>query len=84
MKAYKGSFRKKNGQIREMLFMPLHELPDEFLEKYITGAGNEKTYPAGMELVWDLEADNFRIFNHSAAQAPLQEIFIDELHFNQD
>ena len=82
MKAYKGSFKKKNGDTRQMTFAYLHEMPEPFLAKHVAGTGSEKNYPAGMELVWDIEADAFRIFNHSTATAPLQEIFIDESHFN--
>jgi hypothetical protein len=82
MKAYKGSFKKKNGEVRQMLFASLHELPEPFLAKHVAGTGSEKTYPAGMELVWDIESDDFRIFNHSTLQEPLKEVFIDESHFN--
>lgn len=63
MKAYKATFKKKNGELREMLFASLKDLPESFLETRIIGSGSEKLYPEGMELVWDLEADNFRIFN---------------------
>jgi hypothetical protein len=82
MKAYKGSFRKKNGEIRNMLFARIDDLPDSFIERKIVGSGSEKNYPSGMELVWDLEADAFRIFNHNAAQEPLKEVSIEEHYFN--
>lgn len=65
MKAYIGSFKKKDGSGRTMTFAKLNELPEEFLEDKIIGSGSEKQYPEGMELVWDLEADNFRIFNYN-------------------
>jgi hypothetical protein len=65
MKVYKGTFKKQNGEVREMVFAKLDELPESFLEARIIGASSEKQLPDGMELVWDLEADNFRIFNHN-------------------
>jgi hypothetical protein len=35
-----------------------------------------------MELVWDLEADNFRVFNFNTAGKPVKEVNIDESYFN--
>ena len=63
MKAYKGTFKKKDGEVRQMVFARIDDLPTSFVASKIVGAGNEQKYPEGMELVWDLEADNFRIFN---------------------
>ena len=71
MKAYRGVFRKKDGALREMYFARLEDIsainPD-YLGDRLTGSGSNNVYPAGMELVWDLEADDgegdFRIFNH--------------------
>jgi len=65
MKAYIGSFYKVNGRPREMTFVKLKDLPPSFLEDHIEGTGVSREYSEGMELVWDLEADNFRVFNHS-------------------
>ena len=31
MKAYKGSFKKKNGEMRDMVFAHLQDLPKTFL-----------------------------------------------------
>lgn len=81
MKVYRGSFRKKNGESRNMVFAQLHDLPTKFLEKHVSGTGSEQSYPEGMELVWDLEADNFRIFNWKTAEEAPQEISIDESYF---
>lgn len=78
MKAYKGSFKKKNGQIREMLFAHLRDLPDSFLDEKIIGSGSEKSYPEGMQLVWDLEEDGFRIFNWKTQVGTLEQVKIDE------
>tara|TARA_A100001011_G_scaffold399995_1_gene511582 strand:+ start:1281 stop:1526 length:246 start_codon:yes stop_codon:yes gene_type:complete len=80
MKAYKGTFKKKDGQIREMVFAKIEDLPQKFVASKIAGAGNEQKYPAGMELVWDLEADNFRIFNYNTKQ-DIKELNIEETLF---
>ena len=63
MKAYRCYFKKKNGESRTMVFSRIDDLPDKFVASKISGAGKEQKYPDGMELVWDLEADNFRVFN---------------------
>ena len=63
MKAYRGYFKKKNGDSRTMVFTRIDDLPAKFVASKIAGSGKEQKYPDGMELVWDLEADNFRIFN---------------------
>ena len=82
MKVYKGSFKKKNGETREMVFAHIADLPRTFLEAKVLGAGSEQKYPSGMELVWDLEADNFRVFNFNTADKPVKELNIDESYFN--
>ena len=56
-------FKKKDGSERTMVFTRIDDLPSKFVASKIAGAGSEQKYPDGMELVWDLEADNFRIFN---------------------
>lgn len=81
MKAYKGSFKKRNGEIRSMLFAKLEQLPDAFLDEKIIGTGVDKQYPTGMELVWDIEANNFRVFNWSTVEEPVQELTIDQNYF---
>ncbi len=82
MKAYKGSFKKRNGEIRQMLFAKIQELPDSFLEQKIIGTGSDKNYPEGMELVWDLEEDNFRVFNWKTVEGPVKELTVEQNHFN--
>ncbi len=77
MKAFKGVFRKKDGTRREMVFARIQDLPQKFVASRIVGAGNEQKYPQGMELVWDLEADNFRIYNRKT-QDSIKELEIDE------
>ena len=82
MKAYKGTFKKKNGESRQMTFARLADLPNQFLETRIIGAGSEQKYPEGMELVWDLETDNFRIFNWNTIEDVPTEMSIDESLFS--
>ena len=78
MKAYKGTFKKKNGESRDMVFARLYDLPQKFLDEKVQGAGSEQNYPDGLELVWDLEADNFRVFNWKSVENSPQEFTIDE------
>ena len=79
MRAFKGTFKKKNGESRDMLFAKISDLPQEFLDSEIGhGAGSEQTYAEGMELVWDLEADNYRVFNWATIVSDPKELSIDE------
>ena len=81
MKAYKGTFKNKNGESRDMVFARLLDLPQKFLDERVQGAGSEQQYPDGMELVWDLEADNFRVFNWRSAETDPKEFDVDESLF---
>jgi hypothetical protein len=76
MKAYKGCFTKKNGEHRVMMFSRIKDLPNGFVASKIVGAGSERKYPDGMELVWDLEEDDFRIFNYNTAES-IDELTVD-------
>jgi len=77
MKAFKGSFKKKSGDKREMFFARISDLPGDFIATKISGAGKEQNYPEGMELVWDLEEDDFRIFNWKTKMDKIKELEID-------
>jgi hypothetical protein len=81
LKAYKGTFKKKNGESRDMVFARLLDLPDTFLSEKVQGAGSEQSYPPGMELVWDLEADNFRVFNWTASEGSVKEFDVEDSLF---
>ncbi len=81
MKAFKGSFKKKSGEEREMFFARISDLPSQFVATKITGAGKEQKYPEGMELVWDLEQDDFRIFNWKTTMDTIKEVEIDNKLF---
>ena len=77
MKAFKGSFKKKSGDEREMFFARISALPSDFIATKISGAGREQNYPDGMELVWDLDQDDFRIFNWKTKIDNIKELEID-------
>lgn len=81
MKAFKGDFVKKNGRARTMVFARISDLPPKFVASKISGSGVDKKVPDGMELVWDIESDNFRYFNYNTQIGKLESIDID-LDFN--
>ena len=57
------TFLKKNGDEREMHFIKLEQLPEEFLKKQLKGSTKKRSLKEGFEIVWDLENKDFRIFN---------------------
>ncbi len=73
MRAFTGTFVKKNGETRTMSYARLEDLPTTFLNTQTTGTGNERTLEEGLELVWDLENNGFRIFNHNAVVGTVTE-----------
>lgn len=82
MKAYKGSFKKRNGEIRNMLFAHIDELPEHFVEQKIVGSGAQRRYAEGMQLVWDIEEDNFRIFNWATRIGDIEVLNVSSNRFN--
>ena len=73
MKAFVGTFTKKNGDARTMNFVHLTDLPTGFLDTKLTGTGGERTLEEGLELVWDLEQSGFRVFNHNTVIGTVDE-----------
>jgi len=73
MKAYHGMFKKKDGSIREMRYLSLKELPPEFVASKIKGGGQKHVIAEGMELVWDIDENALRIFNHNTALDKIEE-----------
>lgn len=61
--AHTATFTKKSGENRTMNFVKITELPATFVDTQISGTGNARTLSEGMELVWDLDNDGFRVFN---------------------
>ena len=83
MKVYIGSFIKKDGTLRTMTFCKLSDMPQEVLSEKISGNRSPRKLAEGMELVYDLEADDFRIFNHKQIAGVLKETEISEdTYFN--
>jgi hypothetical protein len=64
MKAFIGTFIKKNGERRTMRFVKLEDLPKQFFEGKFN-SGKKHVLAEGMELVWDIDESDFRIFNHN-------------------
>lgn len=82
MKIYKGTFKKKNGDVRDMVFAKIHDIVkinEDFIAAKIVGDGSAKTYKPGQELVWDLEVDDFRIFNWEKASNISEGYISDDL-----
>jgi hypothetical protein len=63
MRVYKAKFYKKNGEAREMSFVRLHDLSGVFLRENTKGTGKKAKLDGNRELVFDLEARGFRVFN---------------------
>ena len=62
MKTYNATFRKKDGTLREINFVELKDLPPGFLAGKIKG-NSTPPLKEGYQLVWDIDSNNFRIFN---------------------
>lgn len=73
MKSYRATYTKKNGDIREMHFAKLNDLPSEFVSSKIKGGNQQHNLDEGMELVWDLDASGFRIFNWKTVEGVVKE-----------
>jgi len=79
MKVYKGVFVKQNGQQREMIFAYLEDMDPDFLtsklaDVAVSAMHMARKYKDGMKLVWDLEVDNYRVFNFKTQIGELQEM----------
>ena len=89
MRKYTGNFTKADGSARLMLFVRLTDLPDSFLESRIKGTGasearttaRQRMLSEGKETVWDLDANNFRVFNWNAVVDDVAEEDMDDTNF---
>lgn len=79
MKAYVGTFIKKDGSLRTMTFMNLEDMPKEIMEKKLKNSGRKVTLTEGQKIVFDLEKNEFRIFNHKSLVGELDEIEVDTI-----
>jgi hypothetical protein len=73
LRAFKGSFKKKNGDNRSMNFVKLRDLPEAFLNSKIKDGTKKRELTNGMELVWDLDQESFRVFNHNTVVGYITE-----------
>ena len=73
MIAQRGTFIKANGEERQMNFVRLTNLPDGFVDKNTIGTGTAPNLTEGQELVWDLDASGFRVFNWNTAIGDIVE-----------
>ena len=67
MNIYTGTFVKTNGDIRTMRFVRMADLPETFLTGKIKNTGKSSVLKEGKELVWDLDKNNFRVFDWGTA-----------------
>tara|TARA_R100000005_G_C4896989_1_gene140985 strand:+ start:321 stop:584 length:264 start_codon:yes stop_codon:yes gene_type:complete len=67
MNVYTGTFIKTNGDVRTMRFVRVPDLPNAFLAGKVKNTGKGSTLKEGRELVWDLDKNNFRIFDWASA-----------------
>lgn len=73
IKAYRGSFLKGDNTERVMEFVRAADIAD------ILPVPNKQVQrKPGQELVWDLQAEGFRIFNYNNQIGNLEEIPLDE------
>ena len=77
MKAYNGTFTKKNGDARTMRFVRITDIPEKFIATQIKGTGRKSTLSEGLELVWDLDTNAFRMFNWKTVEGNVTEIEVD-------
>jgi|TARA_Y100000310_G_scaffold210348_1_gene210964 hypothetical protein len=73
LRAFKGTFKKKNGDSRDMNFVKLQDLPEAFLNSKVKDGTKKRELTNGMELVWDLDQESFRIFNHNTVVGSMTE-----------
>lgn len=57
------------GKPYTMMFIRPSEMPPEWLALRVKGTGKTPVLPEGLELVWSLTHDAFRIFNHNTKTA---------------
>ncbi len=73
MKSYRATYKKKNGDLRNMHFAKLNDLPSQFVSDKIKGGNQQHNLDEGMELVWDLDANGFRIINWKTVDGEVKE-----------
>lgn len=79
MKAYVGTFIKKDGSLRTMTFINVEDMPKELMEKKLKNSGRKVMLAEGQRIVYDIEKQEFRIFNHKSIVGELDEIEVDTI-----
>ena len=72
MKAYVGTFMKKSGEVRTMTFMKVDEVPEGILPE--SKGGKRPKLQEGMELVWDVESNSYRMFNYKTVVGKVEVV----------
>ncbi len=78
---YTATFVKTNGENREMKFIKLNDLPNNFLDGKIKNKDKQKALTEGHEVVWDIDKNGFRIFNWNTIVGDAEK---NEINFQQD
>ena len=73
MTGYKAIFVKKDGSQREIRFVRPDDMPENWLAPHIKGTGKKRTLKEGMELVWDIDREGFRVFNWDTVQGDVKK-----------
>ena len=72
MKAYRATFKKKDGELRTMTYANLSELPEGYLPT--SKGGKASNLQEGMQLVWDLEHQGYRVLNKNTVVGEIVEL----------
>ena len=67
-KTYTGTFTKRNGQSRTMTFVKSSDIP-----LHIRGTGQSPRLSKGEEVVFDINAKGYRVFNWNTTQGLVTE-----------
>ena len=78
---YRATFVKTNGENREMKFIKLNDLPNNFLDGKIKNKDKQKALTEGHEVVWDIDKNGFRIFNWNTIVGDAEK---NEINFKED
>ena len=73
IKGYVGTFAKKDGTARGMRFIRMQDVPLNRLPARSLKEGKKRVLKEGTELVWDIDADGYRIFNWSTVTGEMAE-----------
>jgi hypothetical protein len=67
-RVFTGTFTKRNGQSRTMSFVKGTDVP-----QIIRGSGKGPRLSKGEEVVYDVNANGFRVFNHNTVVGQITE-----------